>query len=274
MAISRLTRAPLIGALFVALAAGGCVSTSDDAVPDLDEGSSQAGADGGAPDDGDRGGEDPGGPTDKGGTAGDGRVAGDGDAAGDGGDAPAADGDAAPAGDGDGDGDGDASGNAGNGEGGSAGDGGGDGDAAGDGDMTAGIDDLRCEIGVADAITGLTFARFPEGGTIPLIGSGQAELLIELALLVYQADRPTIEVVVETDADGRTSTFSSVAEEGFECDPSMWCMLVPVLIDTTPLADDPFDLKELPVTVTLTVSDGDVPFCQTSLSAPLLRADS
>ncbi|MDD9935557.1 MAG: hypothetical protein OXT09_18245, partial [Myxococcales bacterium] len=186
---------------------------------------------------------------------------GDGDVTGDG------DGDAAGDGDATGDGDGDATG-----------DGDGDTTGDGDGDTTPVIDDAFCEIGIADSVTGLFFEPFPVGGTVPMIGTGQADLVIDLALLVYQADEPDLEVVVEAVDTGLTSTYTVEAEAGFVCAADMWCEFLPVLIDTEPLIDrdggqDEFDLMRMPVTVTLTVSDATGPFCRTSIEGDLLRRE-
>ena len=250
-----------------ALVACGSSSGDDDAMSDEDGADADAGAGDGDSGDGDSGDDEP----DAGSGSGlpldvrDGRPDdggdGDGDVTGDG------DGDAAGDGDATGDGDGDATG-----------DGDGDTTGDGDGDTTPVIDDAFCEIGIADSVTGLFFEPFPVGGTVPMIGTGQADLVIDLALLVYQADEPDLEVVVEAVDTGLTSTYTVAAEAGFVCAADMWCEFLPVLIDTEPLIDrdggqDEFDLMRMPVTVTLTVSDATGPFCRTSIEGDLLRRE-
>lgn len=267
MNTTRILSWALCALMATALVACGSSSGDDDAMSDEDGADADAGAGDGDSGDGDSGDDEP----DAGSGSGlpldvrDGRPDdggdGDGDVTGDG------DGDAAGDGDATGDGDGDATG-----------DGDGDTTGDGDGDTTPVIDDAFCEIGIADSVTGLFFEPFPVGGTVPMIGTGQADLVIDLALLVYQADEPDLEVVVEAVDTGLTSTYTVEAEAGFVCAADMWCEFLPVLIDTEPLIDrdggqDEFDLMRMPVTVTLTVSDATGPFCRTSIEGDLLRRE-
>ena len=267
MNTTRILSWALCALMATALVACGSSSGDDDAMSDEDGADADAGAGDGDSGDGDSGDDEP----DAGSGSGlpldvrDGRP----DAGGDG------DGDVTGEGDGDAAGDGDATGD---GDGDATGDGDGDTTGDGDGDTTPVIDDAFCEIGIADSVTGLFFEPFPVGGTVPMIGTGQADLVIDLALLVYQADEPDLEVVVEAVDTGLTSTYTVEAEAGFVCAADMWCEFLPVLIDTEPLIDrdggqDEFDLMRMPVTVTLTVSDATGPFCRTSIEGDLLRRE-
>jgi hypothetical protein len=152
----------------------------------------------------------------------------------------------------------------------------GDGDGAGvagaDDDAAPIRDDL-CDLGMPDAVTGTHFTPLQAGDTVPMIGVGQAELSIDLAVLVYLFEGHEIDLLVEVDDSGRSSSLDAELESDFVCDDSGWCEWVGILVDTTPLVDDPFDLMRLPVTVTLTVRDAVGPYCQTRFSGPLLRRE-
>lgn len=151
-----------------------------------------------------------------------------------------------------------------------------DADGSGDpgSDTAAAIDDARCDIGRADDVTGNFFVPFAEGDRIPLIGVGQHELLAEVAILVYMPGDATWDAVLTVDDSGLTAPGYALEGEGtFSCGDDGWCELLPVYFETWNLVTDPSELRDLPVTVELTVSDAEGPFCQTRLGAPMRRPE-
>jgi hypothetical protein len=141
-------------------------------------------------------------------------------------------------------------------------------------DTATAIDDTRCDIGKADDVTGNFFVPFADGDRIPLIGVGQHELLAEVAILVYMPGDATWDAVLTVDGSGLTADgYALEGEDAFSCGDDGWCELLPVYFETWNLVTDPSELRDLPVTVELTVSDTDGPFCQTRLGAPMRRPE-
>ena len=141
------------------------------------------------------------------------------------------------------------------------------------GDLDAAMDagPPRCELGVSDEITGLSFEYLVPGGKIPLLGSGQASLLIEVALRVFEPGTPDMDFVVTADVSEQQTTQEFPDEAGFLCGADGWCTLVPVFLPTQDLVDDPVDLMDLAVTIDVTLSEGGVPFCTATLEGPIHR---
>lgn len=136
---------------------------------------------------------------------------------------------------------------------------------------------LACEVGTSDSETHLEFYPLKDGATIPMVGAGQSGLLVELGVRWAGMTRPSVSVQVQVQGTGRVSStqpaiYDADASSRVSCD-KQWCWVVPLLVRTQTLVDDPYDLARLPVDISVRFEqDADV--CEATLSGFLERRDA
>ncbi len=120
--------------------------------------------------------------------------------------------------------------------------------------------DPELDVGVPDTVTFLDFAQLQAGGDIPLSSNGQTFLAVQLAVRARNFSTSARIGLEVTYAPAGEPVRVAVKDDSFEerlfCRTDGFLYLVPVVVSSQDLGDD-LEIQDQPVTIELTVTDGE-----------------